>query len=372
MGALQLRPSYSDLPTMEAEMNALAAQLENVQAGSANRLTRALFTRGHEGDLQKEVLKLEFVSDESGVHGLQLLGSANLTNLTPSKLAIVDTGGGGAGVNVVTAEDASDMSQGDVITLWDRSASSEIATGRRITELAVDDITFDGAPVTIGDGDELHKERVIELGEKRTFANGGRWIALSGVLAFVKPGGMYAEGETDGATLALLFGAGAGGVVVPKSCTYSAKCDFTQVGAGDGSAVGFAKIGQLDATPFIFGQAINRSLGSWFHGSILSDQPTPDPFPSRAETDPNGLTDILVSSSLILGPTPTSITMGQAMSGAGLTAIFGQAIDELSLVTASWTPGQGPDEGLALIASAVGGGTLSILAKEVSARWVVL
>lgn len=303
MGAIQLRPHYSFLPSMIAEMTALVTQLENASVGSASGLTKALYQRHHEGTLQKRVLELE---QRTGV-GLVLKGEANLDRVTDSQYAIVVSGSG----STRTMQSGHNLKLGGRGLAYDISAGVALATNVAWSRVG-DVVTFTaGDPsVTFGAGDILYDTTVpCEMGPP-----GDLWIPQGFPLVWA--GGLRSLSIATAGFARLRFAAG------PTANTPRLNVPWAKIKCGtmtaDGSG-GYWGFGTYSSSSDELHQSAFEDVAGVFNRSLMFGAVlTPTTAPISVTGDPSGQTNIGIS--VVTGSSAAAKAVyAGTLDGSGLT-----------------------------------------------------
>lgn len=174
-----LTTEFDSLPLLLTTMADDVAAIEAELTGGSDGLTYSLFTRGLPTSNKTRILT---VGANGGI--LAPEGPCRFDRLTASEYGVVDTGGGGAGVNTVTLQDASKLAIGMRIIVADIAAGTASSV-RTITLIATNDVTFDGAGVNVNDFDVLMRVGTAEIGDPY----GSVWQPQAGCTSWIGDAG---------------------------------------------------------------------------------------------------------------------------------------------------------------------------------------
>jgi len=228
MAAVQLRPTYTFLPSMLADMTARAAQLEAALAGSANGLSKTLWVKGQAGSLQGGIITLEYDS----VRGSFVPASEfKITRISNSQFGIQDASSPTTGLTRILKPGHLITATSGFVTIRDTSAQVNIAETAAWTRVG-DTLTFLSDPGTTATEDFYHVERTCELGELR---NDGQWILSGNGARAAWKDGLHIPTDTFAVSLfhrgvSFPWLGNSGTIVAPKMVSVASKVDIDQSG----------------------------------------------------------------------------------------------------------------------------------------------
>lgn len=137
--------------------------------------------------------------------------------------------------SAVTVDTPGSFAQGDIVTVWRRSSNTQVAGARRVDDITGSVLTLSGTPFTTAIGDLVITAN--EFGPLLTQANGGLWVPArnNSVVRWSSGLEIAAQGDDDGAFLFML---GAAPYAYPLRFDLSAKLAVNEAAAGQNSTIG--------------------------------------------------------------------------------------------------------------------------------------
>ena len=280
-----------------------------------------------------------------------------------------------SGLEVAFASGENTLENGDDCQIWDVSSSSSHANNRTATRKG-GNVVFDGAALTLAEGDLIHANGVCEFGDLLSEANGGLWVPQIDTFVYWSPTlGLMVEGAgahamaasgTDKTCLHVFWVSSPDGTTVPTVYEVDGEVlSLTHSGVANGACCGVGRLGE-GTNEFVCASGLYLST-TWRQARILKTTVTSVASSGTDVGDPDGTTGKFTHSEHAVS---TNVRTVSKYHSSGLSTDFTDYTTSGTGAGIGWSATYAPVKGVAVIVNNGGTGQIALGLKRLGAPWL--